>query len=418
MAGLPCNDRALLAQGTSGSSVVINLEDVVSLWLNELEDEGSDPRAHASPIRPSSGVSVKLEPTAAAIPPTSTFSLMSQASSSCGTRILHPPAQYDAFLPPPSAGPSAVPQVTAALVAYLPAEPERSRYLKAFRETMLLHPCFNVPNFEQRIAAIFTWAEGGGTSQRTAPMSKVELARDIFLSSAKPNASSAKKDQARGAGPPPGAGGGGGGTDRNAPKPTLSFFAAASAAFALGAMVARDEEPDQAGLSPPSAAPPPPPPSDRVGTSATLFALSEQALQLSEKTAAYDPDSIISMILQVLFMLHEGQMSVAQNVFPLVGKLVNVARMMGLAIDPDEFPGTYSLFEAETRRRLWWDVFYYDLFVADCMGQPPLIADNTHTTRLPADVDEEKFTPSSTSLPTPDSAESDTSSAYFGLKCR
>ena len=41
--------------------------------------------------------------------------------------------------------------------------------------------------------------------------------------------------------------------------------------------------------------------------------------------------------------------------------MVNVARMMGLAIDPDEFPGTYNLFKAETRRRLWWDVFYYDL---------------------------------------------------------
>ena len=44
-----------------------------------------------------------------------------------------------------------------------------------------------------------------------------------------------------------------------------------------------------------------------------------------------------------------------------VGKMVNVARMMGLAFDPDEFPGTYNLFEAETRRRVWWEVFYFDL---------------------------------------------------------
>ena len=44
-----------------------------------------------------------------------------------------------------------------------------------------------------------------------------------------------------------------------------------------------------------------------------------------------------------------------------VGKMVNVARMMGLAMDPDEFPGTYNLFEAETRRRVWWEVYYYDL---------------------------------------------------------
>ena len=43
--------------------------------------------------------------------------------------------------------------------------------------------------------------------------------------------------------------------------------------------------------------------------------------------------------------------------------MVNVARMMGLGMDPDEFPGTYNLFEAETRRRVWWDVYYYDLCV-------------------------------------------------------
>ena len=37
--------------------------------------------------------------------------------------------------------------------------------------------------------------------------------------------------------------------------------------------------------------------------------------------------------------------------------------MMGLNLDPDDFPGTYTLFEAEARRRVWWDVLYYDLYV-------------------------------------------------------
>ncbi|KAI8989053.1 hypothetical protein BD414DRAFT_415220 [Trametes punicea] len=419
MVGLPCNDRALLAQGSSGSSVVIDLEDVVGLWLHDLEDEGSDSKssrastqdASSSPTYPFlSSAEVKLEPTSTSIP-TSSGSTNVQLPIG-GLRSLHPPVPYDAFLPPPSQGPSALPQVTAALVSHLPSEPERSRYLKAFRETMLLHPSFNVPNFEQRIAAIFAWAEGGAVSLCNGPMSKVELARDIFFSSAK-NASNSKRDHGRPPGPPPGSRG----PDQSAPKPTLSFFAAACAAFALGALVARDEEPSSA--APSSSSPPSSQsPSDAAGTSATLFALSEQALQLFEKTAAYDLDSVMTMVLQVLFMLHEGQMSVAQNVFPLVGKMVNVARMMGLAIDPDDFPGTYNLFEAETRRRLWWEVFYFDLFVADCMGHTPLIADNSHTTKVPADVDEEKFTPSSTSLPVPESAESDTSSVYFGLKCR
>ena len=41
--------------------------------------------------------------------------------------------------------------------------------------------------------------------------------------------------------------------------------------------------------------------------------------------------------------------------------MVNIARMMGLGMDPDEFPGKYSLFEAEARRRIWWEIYSYDL---------------------------------------------------------
>jgi hypothetical protein len=44
-----------------------------------------------------------------------------------------------------------------------------------------------------------------------------------------------------------------------------------------------------------------------------------------------------------------------------VGKMVNIARTMGLEMDPDEFPGKFTLSEAETRRRVWWDVYCYDL---------------------------------------------------------
>jgi hypothetical protein len=34
---------------------------------------------------------------------------------------------------------------------------------------------------------------------------------------------------------------------------------------------------------------------------------------------------------------------------------------MGLQTDPDEYPGTFSLFESEMRRRVWWDIYYYDV---------------------------------------------------------
>ena len=184
---------------------------------------------------------------------------------------------------------------------------------------MLLHPSFNVPHFEQRIAAVFSWAENGESAPTAVPtygkppMSKQDLARDIFFSSAKPG--SAPSRAATGPGGPPG----GSGPSSNAPKPTLSFFSAACSAFALGSLVSRDEDHAADDASPPGASGPV---GETSGTSAMLFALSEQALQLFEKTAAYDLDSVIAMILQVLYMLHEGGMSVAQSVFPLVSCVV------------------------------------------------------------------------------------------------
>ena len=58
-------------------------------------------------------------------------------------------------------------------------------------------------------------------------------------------------------------------------------------------------------------------------------------------------------------------------------------------------------------------------FVSDCMGHSPLIADNSFTTKLPADVDEEAFNPSSATITAPmNGEESDKDSMYFILKCR
>ncbi|KIJ39174.1 hypothetical protein M422DRAFT_258065 [Sphaerobolus stellatus SS14] len=51
------------------------------------------------------------------------------------------------------------------------------------------------------------------------------------------------------------------------------------------------------------------------------------------------------------------------------------------------------------RRRVWWEVFYYDLFISDSLGLAPLIADDQHTCRLPVKVDDEAFTPKSSVLP-------------------
>ncbi|OBZ76225.1 hypothetical protein A0H81_03391 [Grifola frondosa] len=298
LAGLPCSDRALLAIGASGSSVVISLEDVASIWLGELDDPAADTdskvaRTDTSPTRPSAsgGIKVKLEPTSVLIPPVSSSSSVA-SSFSIGTvpPSFSPPISYDAFLPP-SAFYSAPPEVTPELVLKnMPLAPRRARYLAAMRETMLLHPCFNVPHFMQRVDAMINWAESGPRSvpasgsrsfaNGAGSKSKEELARELFLGPSGKSGSS-RKETAR---PQPPA----------HSKPTLSFFAAACAACALGAMAAREEvvasdDSLEPGINP-----------------AALFSLSEQSLGLFEKTATYDLDSVIAMILQVLYLLHDG----------------------------------------------------------------------------------------------------------------
>ena len=64
----------------------------------------------------------------------------------------------------------------------------------------------------------------------------------------------------------------------------------------------------------------------------------------------------------------------------------------------DGYGGMYSIMTCQymhsdshslTRAESSWLVSLEIRFISDCMGHPPLIADNSFTTKLPADVDEE-----------------------------
>lgn len=41
--------------------------------------------------------------------------------------------------------------------------------------------------------------------------------------------------------------------------------------------------------------------------------------------------------------------------------MVHISMLMGLATDPAPFSESFSIFEAETRRRIWWEVFCLDV---------------------------------------------------------
>lgn len=55
-------------------------------------------------------------------------------------------------------------------------------------------------------------------------------------------------------------------------------------------------------------------------------------------------------------------------------------------------------------------------YVSDSMGHAPFIPDNSFTAKIPTDVDENSFSPSSTSVPAP--SNDDHGAKYFGLKIR
>ncbi|KAG8906973.1 hypothetical protein FRB99_005615 [Tulasnella sp. 403] len=127
-----------------------------------------------------------------------------------------------------------------------------------------------------------------------------------------------------------------------------------------------------------------------------------------------------------------------------LGKCVNVARGMGLgSVDAKFAPtvkkgagaderaeegepgededsvGSVGVWEKEMRRRVWWELSYFDLYISDCMGQAPLIEDTTRTCKMPSDVDESMFDPTSTSLPEPyEEGEVGQSLSHFVMKCR
>lgn len=203
-----------------------------------------------------------------------------------------------------------------------------------------MHPCFNFKHFKDRAEAMFRWSseadghdsslsdpptpQNGASTPHSAAATKVETARAIFFgTSSIPS-------------PPPN-------RTSPTPKPTLSFFAAVAAAFALGTLVDREIAEEEVrldvvhgdGVTTHDASSRPSTrkksdqgsvPSkkckgvakDAVSSPAVLFALSQQALSLFEKSSPYDLDFLVTMILHVLYALHDSRARVVHSLLPEV----------------------------------------------------------------------------------------------------
>ncbi|EIN14590.1 hypothetical protein PUNSTDRAFT_118038 [Punctularia strigosozonata HHB-11173 SS5] len=348
----------------------------------------------------------------------------------------------------PGADDEGAPRVTSRLVRLLPrSRATRERMLDAVEQTMKTQPSFHWAHFRRRVDALFAaFPESSPSPSGSSSSSPSEEPRTTtlgFFASVAAAFALGSLLVERGDAAPAGAGSNSTSAPATAASSGWTFTSSppstgSSSGYSSFGHFSNDTELPSYGLALDaddvdrkdvlmrSAAEPEescPSASDSAGS---LYALSVHTLSIAELAPghAYDLDTVSGMILQILYLLHRpggpGQ-GLPNALLPLVGKLVSVARTMGLASDPDEWKGRYGVFEAEMRRRAWWDVYYYDVFVSDALGHPPLIADDTHTTKMPADVDEAAFGPHCTSLPIPPplrAEDGDASSAFFGLKCK
>ena len=302
-------DHALLAVGASGSSVLVPMDDVAGIWLERL-DLGRDSGVDFQPVFPSD---------LTGRPPLDYLRLGSSPCSYFDSLHSSPhPASMSASVGASSLGNfSFADTIPPTFLASLPSAQQRPALLDTLGLVLRMHPSLNFLHFRARISAMFT-DEVCSEEIGTVP----------------PHVDPAE-------------------------KPTLSFFAAAAAAFALAIQCSPLAVPARSTASPHESS------SSALSSSLpsvmSLLALSTQALDLAETSAPYDLDFVHGLVLRCLCLLHDGMPCVNQAVFANLGKMVNITRMMGLERDPDEFPGKYTLWEAEMRRRMWWDVFYYDV---------------------------------------------------------
>lgn len=293
-------DRALLAVGASGSSVLVSLDDVAGLWLEHLDLSRDS--------------SVDLCPAAFNnLEPDTVHSLSKTPPDTFGSQ--------NKVIPPLAFIPQLVSNaVTPELVALLPSTSQRPALLDVLTSICRMHPSLNFPHFRARVNLMFVDNSGPEEIGIGPP-------RTSFLE-----------------------------------KPSLSFFAAAAAGFALALQCAPSLTIPTSPRTASSSGSPSP--QTFQPTASSLLSLSGHVLQMIEDlNEPFDLDFLYALILRCLCMLHDGHPRVNQAIFAAVGKMVNIARVMGLPRDPDEFPRKYSLWEAEMRRRVWWDVFYYDVWV-------------------------------------------------------
>lgn len=329
----------MIAIGNSGSSLALALDDVSQLWLDHLDvsrDLGSfatsgNPGAGALELPPATDPAFSATASPADFLPKTANSAHSPHHGGANRSSPTPASPHSStqsygggplFLTPLTER-----AVTPALLQLLPhPQTEAPALLHILEHAMCMHPCFNFPHFRQRV-------EGLGQLRIQYPSAPASPS----------SSSSSGNNQVPFADLPP------------AQRPTMSFFAASAAGFALAAQAsianikhaslpvpAVPPPSTNAAGSPPSVAMKTEPASGSetnllAATNAllaapttcspdALFAISTQALAAFESTSHYDLDYLIAMILQILFLLHDGKAKIVHVLYPMVSFQISIRR--------------------------------------------------------------------------------------------
>ena len=288
---------------------------------------------------------------------------------------------YNLFMPPPSTPPvgrdepGSFPLMSPTHIAQLPSGTAREDLWNQFESMMVLHTGLLNPELKKRIDNMFLWAEWETSRERQRN--------------------------------PEG---------RPAP-PTIAFFSMACAAFSVGAQsrdcqaghraaaqraagYPMDFQPrsngaqftDSDGSSPNATTKPKSnDPSPLNGShspekhTAEYYHALANAARLMHDLLDIPPslDYVISHMISWLYLLHPanvkssvtdthryidggGPIQIDPHIWKEIGKVVNVARSMGLGTDPDtpmfgDALHCMGIWEKEMRRRTWWELCWFDL---------------------------------------------------------
>jgi hypothetical protein len=79
----------------------------------------------------------------------------------------------------------------------------------------------------------------------------------------------------------------------------------------------------------------------------------------------------------------------SRSSWTLIGLAVRIAH--GLGIHRDGNGLAHSAFEAQMRRRLWWELIVLDIKASEDRGSEPMIAEHSFNTRMPCNLNDEDF---------------------------